>query len=375
MTKRNLIIIIILLAIIDVLAACWYMTQRIEHSGKSQDLFSSRDSTEEVAVADTIGDANIADHFYDAKLRSAYFVSTSPAVASNQMSYYTSIKHAYTKWPRSINGNDSITELEHQLLKKAFNNGKTDIQDARNAYLATPTFNKPVGNRYKRMSKAPNTYTTYGNVSQVLVYPYMTSSRLLVMEIDKVEFNGHGTVRSSEYVHYDRRHQRVLERLDILNADRDGKLLNVINEKIDALNQKRGQDKQLSHAMNVPMEICCNKQGIYFEFQSGTIDRNSPIDVLIGYDKLQPFLTTEFKRLQKDNSDYWQYKKLEPQPTNVRSQQAKPVVKQQTRTTNQQMVKPAPTGTKKRSYRYKKSTRRRGYYNNRYRQQYRKRSR
>ena len=63
MTKRNLIITIILLSFIDLVAAGWYVSQRIEASGKSQDLFNQRDSTDYVAEADTVTLASEADLF------------------------------------------------------------------------------------------------------------------------------------------------------------------------------------------------------------------------------------------------------------------------------------------------------------------------
>ena len=55
MTKRNLIITIILLLFIDLIAAAWYMSRRIETGGNSQNLFGQRDTTEAVIEADTDG--------------------------------------------------------------------------------------------------------------------------------------------------------------------------------------------------------------------------------------------------------------------------------------------------------------------------------
>ena len=54
MTKKNLIIVIILLTIIDLVAAGWYMSRRIEASGQSKNLFEQRDSTDYVIEADTV---------------------------------------------------------------------------------------------------------------------------------------------------------------------------------------------------------------------------------------------------------------------------------------------------------------------------------
>ncbi len=314
MTKKNLIIVIILLTIIDLMAAGWYMSRRIEASGKSQDLFDQRDSTEVIAMADTVTTASQADVFEKTQLNTYYFITNEPSIAGDQTSYYTSTKHVKSRWPQRINGNDDLSELNKELIKKAFGNSQSKMKDARYVFLNTPEFNKPIGDSYRTLVKAPTVYPVYGNVSQVLVYPYMTSQRLLVMEVDKVQYNGNSTTESTTYIHYDRMQQRVLSRLDILVADveKENKLLKVINKKIDNLNKGRG-DNKLQHALNVPSEIRCGKRGVVFQYQHGTIS-SSAIEVLIDYDKLKPFFTEEFKQLQDHNDGYWVYEALKPEP-------------------------------------------------------------
>ena len=93
MTKKNLIITIILLTIIDLVAAGWYMSRRIESGGKSQDLFGLRDSTEAVVEADTLSSASQADSFDKLQSNSYYFIANTPSIAGDKNSYYTSIKH------------------------------------------------------------------------------------------------------------------------------------------------------------------------------------------------------------------------------------------------------------------------------------------
>ena len=174
MTKKNLIITIILLAVIDLLAAGWYMSRRIEASGKSQSLFDQRDSTEVIAMADTVTSASQADVFDKEQHNTYYFIANSPNIHGDETSYYTSIKHVKVRWPKKINGNDSPEELNKELIRKAFGNSQSQLKDARYMYLNTPSFNKPIGSDYHTLSKAPRIYPVYGNVSQVMVYPYMT---------------------------------------------------------------------------------------------------------------------------------------------------------------------------------------------------------
>lgn len=317
MTKRNLIIVIILLSVIDLVAAGWYLSRRIEASGRSQNLFEQRDSTEVIAMADTVTSASQADVFDELQHNTYYFIANSPTVAGDNSSRYTSIKHVKVRWPKKVNGNDELVELNKELISKAFGNSQSKMKDARYVYLNTPTFNKPIGDDYQKVVKAPTIVPTYGNVSQVLVYPYMTSQRLLVIEVDKVEYNGNTTIENSSFIHYDRQNQHVLSRMDILSADfeKENKLLKVINKKIDDLNKSRG-DNKLQHALNVPAEVCCSKKGIGFLYKPGTI-ASTPIEIMIDYDKMESFLTQDFKRLLDNNEGYSLYGDgIKPEPIN-----------------------------------------------------------
>lgn len=318
MTKKNLIIVIILLSVIDLVAAGWYMSRRIEASGRSQNLFEQRDSTEQVAMADTITSASQADVFDDLQHNTYYFIANDPAINGDNSSYYTSIKHVKVRWPKKVNGNEELTELNRELISKAFGNSQAQMKDARYVYLNEPAFNKPIGeNDYHKLTKAPKVVPTYGNVSQVLVYPYMTSQRLLVIEIDKVEYNGTSTIENNNFVHYDRQNQHVLSRLDILATDfeKENKLLKAINKKIDDLNKGRESGK-LQHALNVPAEICCGKKGISFQFKHGTIS-STPVEILIDYDTMEPFMTKDFQQLVKNNDGCSLYKdNIKPEPNN-----------------------------------------------------------
>ena len=317
MTKKNLIITIILLSVIDLVAAGWYTSRRIEASGRSQNLFEQRDSAEVIAMADTVTSTFQDDVFDDLQHNTYYYIANTPCVSGDNSSCYTSIKHVKVRWPKNINGNDELTDLNKELIDKAFGNSQSNLKDARYVYLNTPTFNKPVGDDYQKLVKAPKIVPVYGNVSQVLVYPFMTSQRLLVMEVDKVEYNGNTSVENSTYVHYDRQNQRVLSRVDILVTDfeKESKLLKLINKKIDDLNKSRG-DNKLQHALNVPAEVCCGKKGVNFLYKQGTIS-NTPIEIMVDYDKMEPFFTKEFRELLKNNEDYAINKdKIEPEPIN-----------------------------------------------------------
>ncbi len=353
MTKKNLIITIILLVIIDLVAAGWYISRSFEVSGKAPTLFEERDSTDAIVEADTVSTVHQDDEFDELQHNTYYFIANTPAIQGDNSSRYASIKHVKVRWPKKVNGEENPVALNKELISKAFGNSQDKMPDARYVYLNTPQFNKPIGDDYHKLSTAPTIVPVYGNVSQVLVYPYMTSHRLLVMEIDKTEYNGTTTTADKSYIHYDRTKGRVLKRLDILVADvdKENKLLKVINKKIDELNKGRSDERQLQHALNVPAEICCSKKGILFEYKHGTIS-SQPIEILIDYDKLKPFLTEEFKQIVDSNEGCTVFNdNIKPEPVNPARQVA--------------AVSPAPAkktssshATSQKSYKTKKS----GYY-------------
>lgn len=326
MTKRNLIITIILLSFIDLVAAGWYMSRRIEASGNSQNFFDQRDTTETIAEADTVITTFQEDLFDELQHNTYYYIANTPSVSGDNSTRYTSIKHVKVRWPRKVNGDSEFEALNKELISKAFDNAQSRMKDARYLYLNKPSFNKPLGDEYKSLSSAPTIVPVYGNVSQVLVYPYMTSLRLLVMEIDKVEYNGRTTSENDYFVHYDRQRQRVLSRIDILIADvdKENKVLKLINKKIDELNKSRGESNQLQHALNVPAEVCCSKKGILFQYKQGSISDNA-VEIMIDYDDLEPYLTEDFKQLMDGNDNYKLFDdKIKPEPINPTQAAPKP---------------------------------------------------
>ena len=117
MTKKNLIIVIILLAIIDLVAAGWYISRSIEATGRSQSLFDQRDSTDIIAEADTAVNLNQPDVFDKPQFNTFYFISNTPSISGDQTSYYTSTKHVKVIWPLKVNGDSVLGDLNKELIK------------------------------------------------------------------------------------------------------------------------------------------------------------------------------------------------------------------------------------------------------------------
>ena len=127
MTKRNLIITIILLTIIDALAAGWYVSRRIEASGKSQNLFDQRDSADVIVDADTVTTSFQPDLFDEMQHNTYYYIANTPTISGDNSSRYTSIKHVKVRWPRKVNGNSDLEQLDKELISKAFGNSQSKM--------------------------------------------------------------------------------------------------------------------------------------------------------------------------------------------------------------------------------------------------------
>lgn len=294
MSKRTLLIIIALLAIIDMAAALWYLALRIETSGGSGDLFTSEhvasnDSTDTIVT-------NVPDRFAPLN-RTAYYVSNESGL--RPMGCTLRIRG---QWPTEINGLDSISALEQALIGVAYGQNYTTRSQAEEAFLSKPTFSNSAAATAVRSETPPK--ATYQIVTTVDIHPIITSQRLLVMAVDHHNVYPGAHSRHQAFVHYDRFHQRVLTRADILRPDREPQLLTVINNHIAKLNNTR-QTPILS-ASQVASQLCCNQRGITFLYQEGEVRSRDegPVGVLVEYTDLGDYLTDSFKNLLWSNSGY-----------------------------------------------------------------------
>lgn len=310
MSKRSLIIIIILLLVADVVATFWYVAERFESEGRSSDFFERHDST--TLAADTSVVVSSLPDTFQLSEHHVYHQAVAPISSHNPNTYYTSVARIKLRWPTSINGNDELAELEHALTRAAFGANYVNLTSAIGSELAVPQFNTMATVDFKQVEQMPNYHNEYGHAVTTLVYPLLTSFRLLVMEIDVYEFNGVSERHHSNYVHYDRFNQRVLGRGDIFLAGDNTDILNLINHKISALNSERNLN--LLSASKVPNQFCCKRTGVLFEFSDGelTDGNRGTIEVLVPYDEIKPHLTKSFKQLLSSNGGYWNYKPLEP---------------------------------------------------------------
>lgn len=308
MSKRNLVIIIALLVIIDIAAAFWYLSLRIEASGESHDLWQNGDTA--TTMADTLTNVSVPDSF-EVKEFHAYHVSRTPAIKGNLDTYYVSVRRVKARWPLSVNGNDSLPQLEQALLVRLFGQASNNLAVAATQWLRTPKFTIEAVNDYKEIDRQPKLIGRYAYSEQVLAYPLLTSLRLLVMEVDHRTHHGEDKRLTTSYVHYDRVKQGVLERKHIIEQSQEPVLLTLINEKISRLNHEK--QLQLEQAVKVANDFHATRTGIVFDYPAGEIAPASEgvIEVFVDYPLLRPVLTQDFKNLLNLNDGYWKYKPID----------------------------------------------------------------
>lgn len=308
-SKRGLVKVILLLVIIDIIAALWYLTLRIEASGDSRDLWET-DEDREAVVADTVVEATVADTFAVTAAH-GYFISQQP-VNLDKNSYMASVKIVKARLPQAINGYDSIEAFNQAVMEKAFGHTSLSLERAIEQFCKRPHFNEDVNLPYTELDHVPQSLPAYTNSQQILIYPLYTSHRLLVMEIESKRSNGSTSAATSAYVHYDRVTQRLITRSDILRSGQDNEVLSLINEKIGHLNTKK-KDLGLFSASKVPDELCVRKTGISFMFPPGEIApiAKGEIEIMVSHGDIRRLLTPSFQEILGASTGWWKYKPLE----------------------------------------------------------------
>lgn len=304
-TKRGLVKVIVLLVIIDLIAAFWYISLRIENSGESHDLWEKTDSLAE--AADTIAEITIPDTF-DIVEAHGYFISQQPMIAGKEKSHLASIKTAKLRFPISINGNDSIGQLQQALLEKAFGNSSGSVKEALKAYTSIPAFANNAAPEYKEVKYVPTVDEKHCNNVRVLIYPLYTSHRLMVFEVDHKRKENGNKFKASSYVHYDRVNQQIIKRSDILNISESKAILEILNKKIELLKEEKKMN--LVHASKVPSELYTTRNALAFVFSPGEIAPLSEgeIEIHIPYQNLQSALTPNFTTILENSTGWWNYK-------------------------------------------------------------------
>ena len=307
-TKRSFFVVIALLVILDIAAAFWYIANRLN----SDDEASNPLNAEKMALRNEVADSTILGETVPDKFeiteKSQYFVSTSPVTADKPRTHWTSIKRYKGRIPVSINGSEAIGDLLKEIEHRAFGLETGSISTCAATFLKTPRFNSNSPFDYKQVASEPHIAEVYGNVATIKIFPTFTSDYLLVMAIDKQNYDGYRHTEHMSFVIYNRKRHQVLNQSNIFNRERNQQVLNLINAHIDELNAA-GSSVHLSHAGTLPPEITLGRKGVLFVFDSGAIADSSEgiINVFVSYAKLRSCFTQEFKAIVDSNNGFWDY--------------------------------------------------------------------
>ncbi len=304
-SKRGLLKVIILLAIIDVIAGFWYLTLRIENSGESRDFWLPDSVTE---AADTIAEQTAPDSFKIVNNHGYFITKHSVDTSFKQLA---SIKLVNARIPINVNGCDSLDLLNRELVSKAFGFASDDFEGGMAIYTSRPTFNHRTTLPYDDVERKPSLAPEQTTTEAVAVYPLYTSNRIMVWEIDYWRNNCGTKVSTSAYVHYDRVAQQVIDYNDIINRNTESMLLSMINDKIEVLNEN-DPTLELHNAVKVPAEMCVRRTGISFLFPPGEIAalEKGEIEVMLPHNSMNNIYTPVFKTQLATSTGWWKYKRL-----------------------------------------------------------------
>lgn len=306
-TKRGLLKIIIILALVDLVAGFWYFTLKLESSGESRDLWNPDNVTEN---ADTVAEATLPDTFNIVETHS-YFMSQQPVIPNKKDTYLASIKRVKVRQPININGTTHLESLYEAINDKAFGQNTRDIRLAMASFVEYPKFDTPNSHLpYTKVDTITNTSQAHTTVNKVLVYPLLTSTQLMVFEIDFRHKVGKTVTETSAYIHYDRVTQRVITRADIINTTKNEAILKLINEKIASLNKKKNLN--MNNASQVPNELHVMRTGVAFIYAPGEIAplTEGEIEILIPHEQIRSMLNPTFLPTLDNSNGWWNYKRL-----------------------------------------------------------------
>lgn len=294
MTKRNLMLTVWVLVIMNLAAALWLVTGLVNRDGKFR--FFESDS---VQLADTVVDLSTPDRF-TMITNYAYHVSDRP-----NGERYTCITFVRAKWPESVNGDTGVGELKSAILAKMFGTPYTDIKVALDTVLAHPQFNVPVAS-FRRVDERPVSIGDLGAEHYYRCFPFAAGDRLLEYKVVRNDFDGRHATHRAGFVHYDRLRRQVITPDMVFDLNAQDKITALINERIAYFVEH--DHLSLTPAHTIPQEFYIGGSAIIFVYPEGAIapPEDGVIEIKVTYDRLNPYLSTYYKNLLNANDHFKQ---------------------------------------------------------------------
>lgn len=306
MSKRTLFIIIGLLIFLDLAAFFIYFVGSSNRDGKSPLDFSIGNEERVVQIADTIPSVINEDRF-DTIVKMSSFVSQDKIMAVDQeKGMLSSIKLKFV-WPKLINKSESLSDLDHALMKKLTGTSYSSVQECIDKLLLHPRFVRN-SNRYTPLEYIDEIEGPHHSKDTYRVFPKVGTAYLLEMEVLIEHYDGLSSHREMKVVHYDRMHNKVLNMEDIFDLSHSEDILALVNQGIEHLKTIK-KNKTIHEIKFMPQEFLLGSKSVIFYMGDGTIanDGTGLYEVYVSNESLKPYFTDYYNELLNNDTSFKDY--------------------------------------------------------------------
>lgn len=294
MTKRTLFIIIGLLVLLDVAAMIIYVAGH----------YNRDDEHTEAVPADIISQDLKVDRF-DTIQTTANFLSTDKMLDRGEPKKMSATIMFKMVWPKEVNGNKNVKELENALMTKITGTIYPNIKTLVDNVMSKPRFAKPsihftrVGADFSSSTGASHTTHRY------LVFPYFSTMYRLEMIVILDTFNGTRNTRSMRIVHYDRMHDKAIATDHIFDSTQTNEIIALINQSIEGMKLEKKKDN-LHEISSIPTEFLLGERSVIFY-----VEQDSKLyEVRVKNNDMKPFFTDEYNEIINNDSHFIAYEYL-----------------------------------------------------------------
>lgn len=291
MTKRTLFIIIGLLALLDAAAIIIYMAGH----------YSRDDEQTETVPADILS-KDLKNDVFDTIQTTANYLSVDKVLDNGEQKKMSATIMFKMIWPKEINGNKQLRELENELMTKLVGTPHTTIKALVDNVIKNPQFVKKsshhtrVNNDFSASKNASHTTHRY------LVFPYVSTRYRLEMIVILDTFNGTRDSRSMRIVHYDRMHGKVITTDHIFDSSSNEDVMALINQSIEGMKLEKERDN-LHEVSSIPNNFLLGEKSVIFYVEQGT----KLYEVRVNNNNLKPYFTDEYNELLSNDSHFIAY--------------------------------------------------------------------
>ena len=289
MTKRTLLIIIGLLALLDVAAIIIYLSGTKNHDGKSP-LDFTIDKTNEVTPADTIpGRASLDD--FETFQDTVNFISTDKVMDNGEKKRMSATVIVKIVWPKEINRKSQFLELQNALMTKLTGKTYPNVKKMIADLTSHPKFVKPTTHYTVINKDFSASHGASHTTRRYTVQPHFgTHFRLEMMVVTEI-LDGGKESRNFSIVHYNRQNGKIISNDEIFNKASTNDILSLINQSIE---QKIIRENVNMHELtSMPHNFVLGEKYVIFYVEQGSKRH----EVKVRNDDLRPYFTDYYNDL------------------------------------------------------------------------------